>query len=415
MSTDTARNASLQDLVAILKDQETRRLDVVVPADKVRARDGNFVVKGAEAEHTFSIDGVTTTQVDGVYRPTDHFDSQLATKLGIPPSYLKRLRVEAVDLYDTNVNGWLRGKQIHRAGGVVDVIREADTRKFMARTFSNGNGTGIARALLSDRYNVIDNYDVLLSALDGIRAAGVAVDVRSADLTDTRMIVKLHSPEVAALAPVLLGGYRNPFANPELDEQRQHGNLEQWRRIAAREGQGHEHGQEPVVWSGLRLSNSEVGAGAYTLTPEIVVQVCRNGLTLPLLAQRSVHLGSKMSEGVVQWSDETQERQLALIMSKTADAVRTFLSPKFLAEQVAALEEVAGKPVDKPVETIKNLGKALTLTQDEQDSILNFFMDGGQRTAGGVAQAFTAFSQTLKDGERADVLDSLAVRAMSLV
>lgn len=408
---DTARNANLKDLIEILKDQETRRLDVVVPADKVRARDGNFVVKGAE----MALDASGFTPVDGIYRPTDHFDSQLATKLGIPPSYLKKLRVEALDLYDLNVNGLLRGKQIRRANGEVDVIREADTRKFMARTFRGDNGTGVARALLSDRYNVIDNYDVLISALDGIRAAGVNVDVRSADLTDTRMIVKLHSPEVSALAPVLLGNYRNPFSNPELDEQRQHGNLERWRRIAAHEGLGYESGKEPVVFSGLRLSNSEVGAGAFSITPEIVVQVCRNGLTLPLLAQRSVHLGSKMSEGVVQWSDETQERQLALIKSKTADAVRAFLSPEFLAEQVGKLEEVAGKPVDKPVETIKNLGKALTLSQDEQESILNFFMDGGSRTAGGVAQAFTAFSQTLGDGGRADELDSLAVKAMHLV
>lgn len=411
---DTARNASLEDLVTILRSQEARRHDIVVPASKVRAREGNFVVKGAEAEHTFSIEGVTTTQVDGVYRPTRHFDSQLATKLGIPPSYLAKVRAEAVDLYDSNVNGWLHGKQVRR-GGELEVVREGDERSFMARTFTGGDGAGVARALLSDRYNVIDNLDVLLSALDGIRNAGVSVEVRNCDLTDTKMYVKLHSPDVAALAPTLLRGYRNPFADPEVEAQRHHGDVERWREIAQREGKGYEAGQEPVVFAGFRLSNSEVGAGACTLTPEILVKICKNGLVIPALATRSVHLGSKMDEGVVKWSDDTRRKQLELIKAKAADAVRTFLSPGFLQGQVAEIEARAGKPVNKPIETIKNLGKVLSFSQEEQDGILNHFLLGGQPTAGGIVQALTSFSQTVNDADRADQLDSVALRALELV
>lgn len=411
-STDVTRNASLEDLVAILKDQGARKLDIVTPASQVRAREGNFVVKGVDPQ--ISADGVT--DVNGAYRPTKHFDSQLATKLGIPPSFLAKLRVEAIDLYDNLVNGFLHGKQIHRAGGVIEVIRPGDERSFMGRFFTNGEGDGVARALLSDRYNVIDNYDVLLSALSGIREAGVKVEVRSADLTETRMYVKLHSPDVAALAPTLLGDYRNPFADPAVEAQRHHGaELDRWRRIAAAEGQGYERGQEPVIHAGFRLSNSEVGAGAYTLTPELLVKVCKNGLVLPALSSRSVHLGTKMSEGVVQWSDDTQQKQLDLIKAKTSDAVKHFLSPQFLAQQVAEIEAVAGKPVEKPVEVIKNLGKVLSFSQDEVDGILSHFIKGGQSTAGGILQSITSYSQTVADADRADALDSVAVRAMSLV
>lgn len=410
-TTDTTRNASLEDLVKILQDQQGRRLDLVVPADKVKSYNGRFTVKGCD--QLITPDGVTT--VDGSYLPTRHFDGQLATKLGIPPSYLAKLRAEAVDLYDSNVNGWLRGRSKRSADGTVEVLREADSRSFMARIFTNHDGTGVARALLSDRYNVIDNFDVLVSALSGIKEAGVDVEVRNCDLTDTRMYVKLHSPQVAALAPTLLGGYRNPFADPQVEARRHHGDIERWRRIAHAEGQGYEAGSEPVIFAGFRLSNSEVGAGAFTLTPELHVKICKNGLVLPALASRSVHLGTKLSEGVIQWSDDTQAKQLDLIKAKTSDAVKYFLSPTFLEEQIAELEKVSGKVVDKPVEVIKNLGKALCLSQDEQDGVLDFFIAGGQRTAGGVLQAITAFSQTVADADRADQLDNVAVRAMHLV
>ena len=35
--------------------------------------------------------------------------------------------------------------------------------------------SGVARALLSDSYKVIDNLDALMATLDGIRQAGVEV------------------------------------------------------------------------------------------------------------------------------------------------------------------------------------------------------------------------------------------------
>lgn len=411
MNTDTVRNANLQDLMKILDNQKARRHDIVGSATILRARDGIIFVKGSETE--MSLEGGVGSG-DGRYVPTRHFDSQLATKVGIPPAFLAKLRVEAIDLYDSLVNGLLHGKQIRRATGV-EVIREADARKFMIRAFSDGDGTGVARALLSDRFSPLDNFDVLLSALDGIREAGVAVEVQNADLTETRMRVRFHSPDVAALAPNLLGGYDNPFADPEVDAQRQHDNLDRWRRVAAREGMGHEPGKEPVVFAGFELSNSEVGSGAYTLTPRILFEICKNGLTLPLLATRSVHLGSKMSEGVIRWSDDTQRRELDLIKAKTVDSVKAFLSPAFLEEQVAAIEEKAGKKIEKPVETMKILAKSQNWSQDEADEIMGFFIRGGQSTAGGLVNALTAYTQTVPDADRADQLDAQAARVLDLV
>lgn len=103
----TARNATLEDLVTVLQDQHARKHDIVVPTAAIHSEGANLIVKGAEQEITD--DGVTC--VDGTYRPTKVCDEGLAGKLGIPVRYLARLRADAPDLYDANINGWLRGER----------------------------------------------------------------------------------------------------------------------------------------------------------------------------------------------------------------------------------------------------------------------------------------------------------------
>lgn len=404
------RNATLNDLVAILKDENARKLDVVVPATSIRSKDGQLIVTGAEQQITE--DGVTT--VDGTYIPTVVCDEGLASKLDIPPSYLKRLRNEAPDLYDANTNGWLRGKSVRRATGT-EIVRPADDRSFMLRAFRGVNGgPGVARALLSNSYARMDNLDVLTAALAGVRASGVEIKVSACDLTDRRMYVDVYAPAVAAMAPILLGGYRNPFDDPKVQAQREHGSVNYWRQVAEREGQGYAAGSEPVVFSGFRISNSEVGGGAFSIVPKLMVKICRNGLVVNQDAIRNVHLGARLEDGLIKWSDATQRKTLDLITSKTTDAVKTFLDEKYLIKVLTRIEKDAGKPVDTPADSIKVIGKALGFTEAEQSGILDHFIRGGQMTAGGVVNAVTSFSQTVSDADRAHKLDSDALRVLSL-
>ncbi|MHA6781990.1 hypothetical protein ACVGOW_13510 [Pseudonocardia saturnea] len=55
-------------------------------------------------------------------------------------------------------------------------------------------GTGIAHALLSDSYRVVNNLDVLMAVLEGIRTAGVEVDITRCDVTERRMYLKVRAP-----------------------------------------------------------------------------------------------------------------------------------------------------------------------------------------------------------------------------
>lgn len=196
----TTRNATLADMVAILRHQRARRLDVVAPATAIHAHEGNLVISDTVQQVTD--DGVTSAA--GIYRPTQVADEGLAAKLGINLAYLRRLREQRPDLWDANVNGWLHGDDL---AGI-----EPDRRKFLLRLFqADDDNMGVARAVLSDSYKVIDNLDALMATLDGIRQAGTEIAFDGLDLTERRLYARVVASQIRAYAPGLLAGYRSPF------------------------------------------------------------------------------------------------------------------------------------------------------------------------------------------------------------
>jgi hypothetical protein len=129
---------------------------------------------------------------------------------------------------------------------------------------------------------------------------------------------------------------------------------------------------------------------------------------------RKVHLGGRLEEGQIDWSNETRVKANELLRSQVKDAVGRFLSVEFLEEAVRELEKDAGVELSKPEETIKVISRELTYSKAEQEGILNMFIKGGMPTSGGVGQAVTAFSQTIEDPDRAFDFNSTAQRAMQL-
>lgn len=368
----TTRNANLTDLVTMLRQQHDLKYDVVTSAQTLSYEGGLLVVRDGATR--LDLDGVTLT--DARLAPTAIFEDGVSSRLEIPRGYVRRMREQHIDLLDANVNGWL----------AMD-----PARKFLVRGFrtDDADDVGIARALLSDRFKVIDNLDIVFTVLDGIKAAGVPVDVTGADLTERRMTIRVQAPEVQALAPTLLKGYRSPFS-------------------------GNEGAENPTVFAGFVVSNSETGGGAFTITPRLVVQVCSNGMTIRKDAMRSVHLGGRMDEGLIQWSDATQEKQLELIRARTVDAVRTFLDVDYMRRIIDEVEAKAATPLAAPVKAIANICKSVGLSDAEQDTLLDFFVRSGDTTAGGVMQAVTAMAQEVVDPDRANDLEDIALDVLDV-
>lgn len=392
------RAGGLDEISALLEAQQAAKVDAVVPAQAIRSEMGTLRVRGMRL---FG---------DAELRPTEIMDTQIATRLDIPPAYLKRLHQARPDLYDLNVNGWIYGMSegyATRNQVPADERPGPDERKFLVRSFLDEDGKGIGRALFSDRYAPIDNLDVLFSALEGINQARVECHLVKATLSERRMTVRFAAPGVAALAPKLLEGYRAPVPG--------WGDLEHLRAVVGREGMSYAPGTEPVVFAGFEISNSETGGSAFEVTPVITVQVCKNGLKLNLTKFRRVHLGGRLEEGTIDWSHETQQHQMALVRSQTVDAVHAFLNIDFLRGEVARIEENADKPIEDPVQAVELVAQKLAYSDSERSGILKMFVQGGQMTAGGILNAVTAYAQTVESPDAAFDLENRALEAFELV
>jgi hypothetical protein len=309
-------------MTELLRDQHSRKVDVIAPARLLRSDGGNLVLD--ETVPQITPEGVTMTA--GTYRPTAVFEEGIADKLSIPAAYLRRLRESGrADLYDANLNGWLAD----------------DDRTFLVRALLGDDGRGIARAFLSDRFAVIDHLDTLFAALDGIRASGYTATVDECDLTDRHLYARFRCDEVSVTAPLLLAGYRSPFTGASGEDN-------------------------PVVSAGFVFTNSETGCGAWSLTPRLVAQVCNNGMTITRDAVRTVHRGDRQEPGVTwRWSADTGQKELALLTARVRDTVTNILNPSYVERAVRGLESAAGHKVE-PVGAIAHVAAKLRYTQAQQ-------------------------------------------------
>jgi hypothetical protein len=378
---DYLRHAELRQLVDALQSQHTRSIDYVVKANALRFEGGNLIVPTGEVKLTE--DGVTS--VDGSYTPTVVGDEGVSGKLGIPLAYVRKLRAEALGLYDDNANHWLRAQPTDRRY-LLRLLRAE------GQLPAEGLPNGTLRALLSDRYRAIDNLDVVLSALNGVKEAGIdpgSLEI-TADLTPRRMHVRVTSNEIAANVADIVKDYRVPG-------------------LSDRTGVDY-----PLLFAGFVISNSEVGEGGFSVRPRMVWQVCTNGQTLTREGTRAVHLGGKlMDDGEITWSEKTLQANLNLIKAKTADAVSQFMTVEFLTGIANKMRETTGVKVDDPVKTVNDVSKRLGFTKEQAGDILNAFIDGGQRTAGGVMQAVTWVARHAPDGDTAAEMEGRAFEALA--
>ena len=417
----TARNAGMGDIKRILEDQRARRLDLVTTAPAFSATE-NGLLSVSPGEAVADRQGVA--DASGLYRPTKVFDEGLAERLGIPGKWLSWTRENRPDIYASTVNAMLHG------GGDLILPDQADTDREPELQYPGNGGKhllrllrgdpgeeGVARAMLSKNYRINDSLDFLVAIVQGIGQAGVTVRPTYCDLSERRMYVRFACPELWAASPHWLQGYRPPFGEGGSRQraggpQRIEPASDLWDGAHSwAETRGLEVGT--VVGLGLVASNSDVGNGARFLAPQIRVVACRNGQTITKDADRRVHLGSEMQEGVVAWSADTLDAELDLVAGQTKDAVSGWLTQEYLDEEVAAVEAIAGHPIRNPETAVREIVTSARFTQEAADDILGLMIEGGQgATAGALASAATAYAQTVDSPELAFELENSAFSLM---
>jgi len=211
-STETLRNATLEDLVALLRAQADVKYDVVVNAKALRYEAGLLVIDGGALR--MLDDGVE--EADARLRPTTSCEEDVAAKLEIPTRYMRKMRGDAIAAVKTYEGEFTRGDGTQSdeyidyvtAGDLLDHnvnhwLRQDPSRKFLVRGFrtDDPNEVGIARAVLSDQFGMYDHLDMLVAALDGVQQSGTEIHIEGCDLTENRMQVRVSAPAVKALAP----------------------------------------------------------------------------------------------------------------------------------------------------------------------------------------------------------------------
>lgn len=405
MTQTNTRNANMADLIDLLIEQSADKHDAIVPMQAITSVGGVLKIAG------MGLDGPTGTP--GEFVPTVIMDGHLADKLGVPVKYVRWMRENRIDLYDANVNGLIHG--CPSGPGEAAARRAANMDQFpvfdpngatvMVRTFINqSGGAGIGRALLSDRYASYDNLDMVMALLAGVKETGLEVEITGCDISERRMVVRMNAPGLTTHAPELLKGYHSPFGHGESGTYGRYG-------ITARE-EGKQVGD--VVSAGIVATNSETGGGAWNIVPRFEVLQCTNGMTIMKDAMRAVHLGGKLDEGVIKWTEDTEERNVTLIAAKTRDAVTAFLNVEYMDKVIEKLTEKAVKVIEDPAKMVELVAQKMHYTDEQQAGILNHFIKGGQVTCGGIMQAVTSWAQEIEDSDTAFEFETSAIAAMEV-
>ena len=361
MKTEDLKNLSLQEIVEALQTQNLLKQDFVVPSKYLRMDNTNLIVLNEEKLDSLSKllieTGIAVNEHDAEkieLAVLDCCHTQIGSRLDIPKKYYDKMlgNTMANHILDYNVTNWFRLR---------------NENNFLLRTFiDKEQKTGIARAILSDRYNVLDNYDVMLATLDAIRESGINVQIESGDITDTKFYMRFVCPDIELDASDILKNYRVPDGSK---------------------------GSNGII-SGFVISNSETGNGKFSISPRAVVLACRNGMIFKNDAFQKTHLGSKMEEfTTIDWSEETRQKNYELVCSQVKDAIKYYASEEYLGAKIHELIEKGNKELNHPIETIKNVSRHLSISEEKESSILNYFIKSGDTNAFGVTQALTYFAQ----------------------
>lgn len=287
----------------------------------------------------------------------DYAHGQIAEFVGMPLPFYRRLKDSYADALDYTVNRILH--------------TEPKTR--LVRTID-----GEARAFLSDRYRVRDNYDLIQAVVptlnDVLGHESLRANVVSCGITETRLFLTVVFPM-----------FEDELRPGDPDSR---------------------------VKIGVRISNSEVGAGRTKVETILWTLVCLNGQTTTETL-RANHVGRKneVEEGddFTVYSDATLKLDDRAFFAKVTDSVRAAGTEARFEKIVRQMRALAtGEPVETaPAEAIKVIGQSLSLTQEEQESVLTHLIDGGDRTPWGYVSAVTRAAQDVESYDRSMEMEAL--------
>ncbi len=335
------RGKTLQDLAIEIERQATSKRDFIAPAKAIamELQQSSLSENENGAGMPISVPQLAVQngqKLQFVIKDTAH--EQIAARLDIPKTYYDRMRTEAPALLAGNVNHWF----------------QRSDKKFMLRTLD-----GNARALLSDRYRPLDNYDLAEAVMPIL--SDHKWTIRDCDLTERKLYIKIVSTDLQADIK-----YRHGFAH--------------------------------VVHPGLTISNSEIGGGAVRVTPSLHWPHCYNIAMMDGMATSRFHTGRRDERfgdiAAEFFRDETREQDDRAFWMKVRDVVRATLTEGIFKAMVEKFEQAAQARIEGDVTKVVELtAKRYGLKDVERTSVLKYLIEGGDLSLYGLSGAITRAAQ----------------------
>lgn len=295
---------------------------------------------------------------DKKFKLNDYADGQFASRLGIPKSYWDKCR-EVPGLRNLNANVWL--------------ITNADQGR-MVRTLGD-----TARAFVSDRFMRIDNFPVLDAIFPVLKDASekYGMEIVTQALSETRMYLQIVFPKRSAEVKV-----------------------------------------GDIVQSGVTISNSEVGNGAYSIQQWTRRLRCMNGMTGESIT-RKYHLGERIEsneEGAYIYKNDTIESELRTIALKSRDALEEAIKGSWFEREIEKMKAAATDVISRPIDTVEKTVKVLSLPEFTKDILLNNMIQEGEVNRWGLANAVTALAHTddFREPDKAYMVENAGQQILSL-
>ena len=316
----------LQGLIDELEEQRPLKWDSKVNASQLE-------VVTNEGGARFKING------DNHFSITNPCHSQIAERLEIPVKYYHKMETEAPELLVENINTWLK---------------KAD-KDFFVR----GLGESV-RALLSDRYRVIDHLDILYCALNELQAH--EAEVEECYLSETELNVKVKSNRLRDFV----------------------------------------RHRDDLIVGGLLLTNSETGHKALRIEPRLFRVQCTNGMVIEQFMTRQIHLGNGNN------GDETDEDVYLSIRRSIRELFGRF------GEIIQALRESTEIKVRSPQRVINNLVEHYHLSEAQKENILIAYGAEPEADMYGIANAVTRAAQVEERWEDSLELERIGGKLIAL-
>lgn len=260
---------------------------------------------------------------------------------------------------------------------------------------------GNVRAFLSDRYRVLDNFDLAFTALDTVRQFGG--EVIEASLSESHMRIKFTSRQIWEAIDDERKAPKNQWFAGGM------GNQEFLGKVAART-KGELPGGPGTVHPVVTITNSETGNGSLAIRIGILRAICFNLATVEDVASQ-VHLGNRLDVG--RWSEETRSVESQSIMLKCRDAIQLGFDKSAFRALVAKVEKSKLKRIESPSAAMDNIVKVTPLADGDRQAVLEYFLRDYDSNAYGLGQAVARFAQDTHDADKAAEYEDLAGKLMT--